>query len=156
MDMFVGGGSYQIPGYTYTGDHAHQVIGSACVKCHMVRKTFMHGDTVQHAFHTWEPTVDNCVPCHSSLTNFDLNGAQTAIQAKLDQIAVRLGYVDAADLAAKFASASRDPTIPTWQREVAYAAIFVLNDGSLGVHNPEYANALLDNAIAYANTFPVP
>ncbi|NIO64794.1 MAG: hypothetical protein GTO28_04525 [Gammaproteobacteria bacterium] len=46
--------------------------------------------------------------------------------------------------------------MPTWQREVAYAAIFVINDGSLGVHNPEYANSLLDNAIAYANTFPVP
>ncbi len=153
MDMFVGGGSYQIPGYTYDGSHAHQVIGNACVKCHMVRETFLHGETVEHAFHTWEPTVDNCVPCHSSLTDFDYNGGQTAIQGKLDQIAVILGYTDAADFAANFGSASVAPTMPTWQREVAYAAIFVINDGSLGVHNPEYANSLLTNAIAYAGTF---
>ncbi len=118
----------------------------------MVRETFLHGETVEHAFHTWEPTVDNCVPCHAGITDFDVNGGRTRIQGKLDQVAVLLGYADAADLAANIASDSQDPTMPTWQREVAYAAVFVMNDGSLGVHNPEYANSLLDNAIAYANT----
>ena len=153
MDMFIGAGSYVIPGYTYDSSHGHQTIGTACVKCHMVRETELHGEIVEHPFHTWEPTVDNCVPCHTGITDFDVNGGQTAIQGKLDQIAVILGYVDAADFAAKWDDDNVNPAMPVWQREVAYAAMFVLNDGSSGAHNPSYANALLDNAITYAGTF---
>ena len=47
---------------------------------------------------------------------------------------------------------SEDAAVTVWQREAAYAAFFVFDDGSLGLHNPHYANALLDNAIAYADS----
>ena len=40
---------------------------------------------------------------------------------------------------------------------LAYAAFFIYDDGSLGIHNPAYANSLLDNAIAYADSiFSIP
>ncbi len=152
MDMFIGAGSYLIPTYTYTGTHAHQSIPNGCVKCHMVRETELHGEITEHAFHTWEPTGGNCEPCHTGLTDFDVNGKQTEIQGKINQIAVILGYTDTADFVANFEDDSLDPLMPVWQREVAYAAIFVYEDGSSGVHNYTYATSLLDNAIAYANT----
>lgn len=150
MDMYVGGGSYQIPGKTYDNTHQHQAIAIACVECHMVRETELHGEIVDHAFHTWEPTVDNCLPCHAGAPDFDMNGAQTQIQGKLDQLAVLFGYTDFADLEANWDST--DPAVQVWEREALYAAFFIFDDGSLGVHNPSYANSLLDNAIAYADS----
>lgn len=35
------------------------------------------------------------------------------------------------------------------QREAVYGAVFVYNSGDFGAHNPNYANALLDNANDY-------
>jgi hypothetical protein len=147
MDMYIGGGSYQIPGYTYDGVHQHQGITLACVECHMVRETELHGELVDHPFHTWEPTVENCLPCHAGIPDFDVNGLQTTIQGKLDQLAVLHGYTDFADLEANWDSEA--PGVLVWEREAIYAAFFIFDDGSLGLHNPTYANSLLDNAIAY-------
>ncbi len=147
MDMFIGAGSYEIEGYTYDRVHAHQGIDIACVECHMVREVVLHGELQDHAFHTFEPNVENCLPCHEGIPDFDVNGAQTVIQGKLDQLAVLHGYLDFADLEANWDST--DPLVQVWEREAIYAAFFVFDDGSLGAHNPDYANALLDNAIAY-------
>lgn len=150
MDMYIGAGSYQIAGKTYDNTHQHQAIATACVECHMVREIELRGETVDHAFHTWDPTVGNCLPCHAGAPDFDMNGAQTQIQGKLDQLAVLFGYTDFADLEANWDST--DPAVQVWEREALYAAFFVFDDGSLGVHNPDYANSLLDNAIAYADS----
>ena len=148
MDMFIGAGSYQIPGYVYDGDHGHQDINDGCVKCHMVRETELHGDVVQHPFHTWEPTVGNCEPCHIGIPDFNVEGLQTTVQEKLDELAVLFGYVDWHDLELNWDSQAAD--VPVWEREAIYAGYFVFEDGSLGIHNPTYALSLLDNAIAYA------
>ncbi|MGD8700052.1 MAG: multiheme c-type cytochrome [Gemmatimonadales bacterium] len=151
MDMFIGAGSYQIrdAAYVYDGDHGHQDINDGCVKCHMVRETEMHGSTVQHAFHTWEPTVGNCEPCHIGIPDFNVEGLQTTVQGKLDELAGLFGYIDWADLDANWDSEADGVLV--WEREAIYAGYFVFNDGSLGIHNPTYALSLLDNAIAYAN-----
>jgi cytochrome c553 len=149
MDMFVGAGSYELDGYTYERESAHQAsVSTACVKCHMVRETELHGETTDHAFHTFSPDPGNCEPCHQGLANFDYKGVQTAIAGKLDQLAVLLGYTDAADMEEKWNSDNGG--VEVWKREAGYAFVFVANDGSHGVHNPEYAMSLLDNAIAYA------
>ncbi|NNG17533.1 MAG: hypothetical protein HKM89_13740 [Gemmatimonadales bacterium] len=150
MDMFIGAGWYEIPGKTYNGVHQHQSISLACVECHMVRDTMLHGEMVAHPFHTWNPTVGNCLPCHQGITDFDVNLAQTVVRTKLDQMAVLFGYTDWADLEANWDSQA--PAVLPWQREALYAAFFVYEDGSFGVHNPAYTNALLDNAYAYADS----
>jgi hypothetical protein len=150
MDMFIGAGSYEIAGRTYDRDHAHQTNDTGCVNCHMTRETELHGEIQEHPFHTWEPTVDNCVPCHTGIPDFNVNGAQDTIQAKLDSLAVLFGYTDFHNMEENWDST--DPSVTVWQREAAYAAFFIYDDGSLGLHNPKYANSLLDNAIAYADS----
>ncbi len=147
MDMYIGAGSYQIPTFTYASTHQHQSISLACVECHMVRDTLLHGEVVPHPFHTWEPTTNNCLPCHAGAPDFDMNGAQTQVQAKMDSLAVLHGFTNFADLEANWDSEAAG--VQVWEREAIYAAFFVYDDGSLGVHNPAYANSLLDNAIAY-------
>jgi hypothetical protein len=148
MDMFIGAGSYEIDGYVYDRDHGHQDINQGCVKCHMVRQVELHGSLQDHAFHTWEPTVDNCEPCHIGIPDFNVSGVQTEVQDSLNVLAVQFGYVDWDDLETNWDSQAAD--IPVWEREAIYAGYFVFDDGSLGIHNPAYALSLLGNAIAYA------
>ena len=147
MDMFIGAGSYEIPNYVYDREHSHQNIDDACVKCHMVREVLLHGELQDHSFHTFTPDVGNCAPCHTGIEDFDIGGLQTTIHGKLDQLAVLAGYADWATLEATIGA--DNPAMASWQREAIYAGVFVSNDGSHGVHNPEYALDLLDNAIAY-------
>ncbi|MCT4602102.1 MAG: hypothetical protein N4A59_04225 [Marinifilum sp.] len=134
---------YGIGGYeTLTGDYSgarnttHNTAGS-CILCHMNEK-----DDV--ASHDWIPTVESCQECHSSLTNFDLNGVQTNVMAKMETLKTLLvanGLIE-----------EGGNTIPgTFSIEHA-GALFnyktVLEDQSHGVHNPAYTMALLDESIA--------
>lgn len=147
MDMFLGAGCYEIAGYTYDGEFGHQNIENACVKCHMVRQTELHGSLQDHSFHTFEPGVGNCEPCHT-VTDFNVNDVQTTVMGLMDDLAVALGFIDADDMAANFDS--EGVGVQVWEREAAYAFFFVLNDGSYGVHNTDYTEDLLNNAIAWA------
>ena len=151
-DMFIGAGSYEIPGYEYAGASAHQgAVTKACVECHMIREVEMHGDLQDHAFHNFEVNTENCLPCHTLPEgDFDYNGVQTEVQGKLDAVAVLMGYADWAT----FEPLINDELVgnTTWEeceREAVYGAVFVSNSGDLGVHNSTYANSLLDNAIDY-------
>jgi formate-dependent nitrite reductase cytochrome c552 subunit len=148
--MFIGAGCYEIEGYTYEREHAHNTgIAAACVTCHMVRVAEIHGTNQEHSFHTFEPTVDNCLPCHT-ITDFDVNGVQTTVHEMLNDLATRFGFADAEAMLNEdtgWDSVNEEPTWEPWQREAAYALFFVANDGSHGVHNPAYAIDLLQNAM---------
>ena len=152
MDMFIGYGSYEIPGFTYTGrydqDPTTHFSGTenACVNCHMAPA---EGEThTPHFFYAGGPEWNGCTDCHSASSAEGLyNSLRTQVEGKLDQIAVLLGFTDRDDFAANFDSQAAGVTVV--QREAAYAAVFVMDDGSHGVHNPAYAVGLLDNAIAY-------
>jgi hypothetical protein len=153
--MFIGAGSYQIAGFTYDGDHGHQIINDGCPRCHM---TFTEepapGGAAPdgHTVHNFMPDVENCQPCHPGITDFNVNGMQDQIRSKLDQLAVLLGYADWDTL--ELTLNDDNPSMTVAQREALYAGVFVFNSGSFGVHNPDYANSLLDNAITYLTPAP--
>jgi hypothetical protein len=150
MDLFLGAGCYEIPGKSYDHTHSHQNIETACVQCHMRREVVLHGELQQHSFHSFAPNPGNCAECHGEIPDFDYHGVQTEIQGLMDDLANRFGYADAeAMLAEGTGWSSTAAGVTTWQREAAYALYFVHNDGSKGVHNPDYAMDLLNNAIAY-------
>lgn len=157
-DMFIGAGSYEIPDYTYERDHGHKaLISEGCPQCHMTFTTeAAPGGAAPegHTVHDFMPSVENCQACHAGITDFDVNGQQTATAARLDQIAVLMGYADWVT----FEEALNDDN-PGWavcQREAVYGAVFVFESGDMGVHNPAYANSLLDNAIDYLTNVCVP
>jgi hypothetical protein len=148
-DMLLGRGSYEITGYTYERESVHQpdvVIGEGsledmCVTCHVHT---IPGDTPGHDYHghAFEPRVEACNACHATPDNFDYHGRRTEIQDLMDQL---------------FALLPNNGEVPNFdttsttrvQREAAYAWYFVNNEGSMGVHNYEYAYSLLTNAIDY-------
>jgi formate-dependent nitrite reductase cytochrome c552 subunit len=155
MDMFIGAGSYEIEGYDYDRTSTHQAISHACVDCHMVRMAEIHGTNQEHSFHSFTPEVGSCTSCHVSWTDFSvLEASQTALHDKMDDLAVLFGYTDFVDMEENWDSEA-EGVLP-WQREAAYAAFFIVGDGSLGAHNPAYANDLIDNAIAYYQSKALP
>jgi len=146
-DMFAGIGSYEIPGYDYTDGrtHPHQSISDGCVTCHMAFDEAFGG----HIVHNFMPTLEACQGCHAGLDEAGLDALQQVVRDKLDTLAGLIGggYASWDDLFAVI-----DDVNSTWtraEREAAYAGVFVYDSGDFGVHNPDYANALLDNAIDY-------
>jgi hypothetical protein len=115
----------------------YQAVEDGCVTCHM-------GEDRNH---TYEPSVAYCQACHADLDTFDRNGVQTEIQAMLDEVKVLLEANGIIDL-----EIGENRSAPgVYPEDVASAMwnyIFVLQDQSNGVHNPPYAKALLEQALA--------
>lgn len=157
-DLYIGAGSYEIPGFDYSAErsHVHQGATNGCVACHMVRETELHGATQDVAFHNFRPEVGtNCTGCHGSgFTETDLTDYQDTIELLMNNLATRFGYTDYHDMEATWDST--DVLVTTWEREAAYALFFLIGDGSLGVHNPNYAEALMNAAIAHYDANDVP
>jgi hypothetical protein len=150
-DMFIGYGSYEIPGATYRRVHTHQIeVDDGCVTCHMA----FSEDAGGHSVHNFKPDVANCQPCHFGITDFDVNGVQTVIRTKLDVVAVLMGYADWDTLMLTLNEDNLNWTAE--QRGAMYGPVFVYNSHDFGVHNPNYANDLLDNAIVALTPPPAP
>lgn len=111
--------------------------GPRCVTCHMPQTTQI-GEFGQAASHTMQVAVpgmgadlqpDSCSGCHSELVTADdiqryISDMQTATEARLAAI---------------------DETMSGEYSDWVLTAIdFVVGDGSMGVHNPAYTDALLD------------
>jgi hypothetical protein len=149
-DMYIGYGSYEIPAVDYSGDrsHAHQSIQTACVQCHMVRETEIHGGVEDVAFHNFRPDLGtNCSGCHPNIDEAYVTGFQATIEGLMNDLATRFGYADYHEMEENWDSQADG--VEVWEREAAYAMFFLIGDGSLGVHNPSYAEKLMTEAIAY-------
>jgi hypothetical protein len=131
-DMMLGVGG----GGTVTGSpSAHYTMTTdSCVTCHL-------GGTANHTF---KAQVSACVACHADATSTDVNGAVTAIQVKFDALkAALIAAKQLDDAGSPIAVKGVDEAVafPLW----VYG--YIMEDGSMGVHNPKYANALLDAAL---------
>ncbi|HXS98549.1 MAG TPA: hypothetical protein VN736_28330 [Candidatus Limnocylindrales bacterium] len=157
-------------GYTYgkkIPTSAHQfVVADTCVTCHMQTVATTDPAFLQAGDHTFRTTyapagkaAENltaaCQGCHGKQVDsfnfqlFDYNGdgqidgVQTEVQSLLDQLSTLLPPNN---------KVKSDLTIDnTWtkqQLEAAYNWLFVMHDGSKGVHNTAYAVGLLKASIA--------
>jgi hypothetical protein len=143
-DMVSGRGCWETPG-TYVRENPHVgTLENMCVDCHMF--SIPHGQTGGPLYgHSFAPDVRKCQGCHAGATNFDIHGIQTEIEAKLEELAALLPH----DSTGAVMAAMDTVNWTHAQREAGYTYFFVENDGSMGVHNPPYADSLLTNAIRY-------
>jgi len=122
-----GGGAEGTPSAHY------QMVEDTCVACHM-------GEGDNHSF---EPSIEACVACHTDAENFDIGGVQTEVQAMLDE----LGALLVAEGVLSDTTVDGHPTVTEAPENVALALynwIYVAHeDKSLGVHNPSYTIDLL-------------
>jgi hypothetical protein len=125
-------------------------VGDTCVACHM-------GEEFNH---TYLPAVERCVACHTDAENFDVNGVQTEVAAKLEELHTIFvdekllnpetdlwGIYDPATQ--KFSNPSADAplVVPEAVANAMWNYKFVTYDQSMGVHNSSYAQALLESAL---------
>jgi hypothetical protein len=114
----------------------YQMVKDTCVTCHL-------GGAGPNANHTFMPVAGNCVTCHADATNLDVNGKQTEIKAKLEEVKAALqakGLMD--DAGAPIVG-----EYPEAQAAALWNYLFVEEDKSDGVHNMTFANAMLDAAL---------
>lgn len=152
-NIMYGNGFAEIPGtYTYptAGSNVHLTANARCVGCHMSPYGNAKGG------HTWKPGVDGCNSCHAGddlTSNFNYKNVQTEVQGLLTQLKgllVTAGVIDANNVPIP------NSTCPMILAQAGFNYIGILEDRSLGVHNPGYVEALLNNTIdaveAYLNT----
>ncbi len=120
-----------------------------CTTCHMAEpygsQAGGHSWSMTYLYHGHEEDLTaGCAGCHTLIEDFDLNGFQTAMQAKLDSLGALLRAIGIV------AQDSDSRVAGTWPANVAAAAVnwqMILEDRSLGIHNPFYVNGLLQNSI---------
>lgn len=107
--------------------HYSTNIRDGCVVCHMV-----------NGLHDMVPNVSACQSCHPGLTNFDYQGTQKEIKGMIDELK---GLLEVKGMLRV------DLPIPGTYPEAHAGALWnylaVIEDGSSGVHNPEYIKSLL-------------
>jgi len=135
---------------------ANEAFGPVCASCHMVptAKSAQVGDIASHTFEIILPTTtadgqpDSCTQCHTDGDPEDLlffiEGTQEDtleriedLTAEVDTIYEEQGWdVEAED----------KPETQLIADEIRTLVSFVEADGSLGIHNPDFSAAILDEA----------
>ena len=112
----------------------YAMVENTCVSCHV-------GEGDNHYF---EPDVAACTGCHADAEDFDINGLQTEVE----ELAAELG--EKLEAAGLIHDGHPNPgTFPAAQTQAAWNWIYiVLEDKSLGLHNPAYTRAMLEAGLA--------
>jgi hypothetical protein len=112
----------------------YSMVENTCVGCHM-------GENDNHLF---EPQLAKCQECHADAENFDINGAQTAVDGRMAELKTALQGAGLLDEAGEVIPGTWDEAQATaiWNYET------IVEDASRGAHNMAYVNAMLDAAFA--------
>ena len=133
-------------------------VGAGCVGCHM-KETSSEEEINVKGGHTFWPTVEACKQCHESATDFSLFGVQEDIEDKLEELGDLLvgeGILEW-EVDAETGDSTRHLHTGEYDRSVFEAFwnwIYIEEDRSKGIHNPTYAEDLLDDGIANVDGIP--
>lgn len=144
----------EIDGSTaYPTSNLHLTAGATCVTCHM-------GDYADGAGgHTWWPSLAACNDCHAT-ADFDYGGVQTEVQGLLDDLQALLldqgviEFVEEDDAYEPIVCPDDVECYSMVQAQAFFNWIGLTEDRSLGVHNPRYVVALLENSIEAMTPLP--
>jgi len=121
----------------------YSMVENTCVGCHMGGS-----ETANHRF---RPEVTACVACHADAESLDVNGAVTAFEEKYAELHDALVAEGLLNEDGSPVTKNADGT-PLLIDTKPAAALFVYGaleeDASKGVHNPNYAKALIEAALA--------
>ncbi len=143
-NILYGVGFAEIPGtfaYDNAGSSPHWNANARCTGCHMYDYADNEGG------HTFKPSLASCNECHTT-ASFDYHGVQTETEELLVELRdslINRGVVEGDEIN------GFHPVVGT--HDMVYVQAFfnwigIEEDRSLGVHNPTYVKALLENSIA--------
>ncbi len=137
-------GSTGYPGAGANGDSAHRT-GTSCIGCHMGEST-----NAAQGGHTWAPTEESCVACHTSGVPTAVTGFAADFTI-LHDLLVAKGYISASGsvlgASGSNASSTNPLVVPVKDAQAIWNYKTLEEDKSNGVHNPKYSKALLKNSI---------
>jgi formate-dependent nitrite reductase cytochrome c552 subunit len=140
------------------------LVENSCKTCHLATREFGGGPggaaVVGHEF---IPKPEACVGCHGPITSFDdipaledfdgdgmVEGVQSEVQGLMHLLEDALIASGLDTTGGGFAHVLGDTLLSTYQqREAGYNLVFLEDDKSKGVHNPDYAVQLLQQSILY-------
>jgi cytochrome c551/c552 len=161
-DIFTGKGGYHYATLTYSSG-THATAAKGCVSCHMpgVAANQNVGD---HSFYA-KVSSCNTSGCHTGVTNFDINGAESTMKINIRELRTALntagyltrdesapyGPISASDLAGdEFAHDSPRPGatgLTADQAGALYNYLIIARGGANGIHNPKYVRQLIFDSV---------
>lgn len=132
--------------YPAAGEGKHFSDDADCTVCHMGD----YNTTEKKGGHTFTPPVATCDGCHTT-TSYDYGGVQTDIAAKLDElkgILITKGVIDGNETDGYHPVVGEHTLL---EAQAFFNWIGLVEDRSLGVHNPKYVEALVYNTIEQLN-----
>lgn len=141
----------------------HLYIENSCVTCHIHEHEY--GGPAEPAVtgHDYEPTVEACATCHGTISDFDeimarddfdgdgtVEGVEDEVKGLLDLLEAALVADGLDTTGVGMEGALGDTSRSTYkQREAGYNWVFLEEDKSHGIHNPDYAIQLLQQSYKY-------
>lgn len=138
--------------------HFADAEGPRCVTCHM--SDIPMGEQYTRINHTWNPVLpdadadtppDACSGCHKSLSADDLRSlivdTQDSVESRLSLAWGRVASIEIPE---------SDTEAFEMYDQAVRVLLFIQNDGSEGVHNYAYTDALLDTAGGLLSQLSVP
>jgi len=151
--LVAGTGGYEYPGEDYSDGHnqPHTRIKDTCVTCHAPRNP--QSPILDHS--NLDPKITTCANCHGDAKrqhSVDTWLYVTRRQATVETLLIQLGGADSsgapdANAGGGLLGAFPDKTSLKYKR-ARWNYSLVFNDGSLGVHNFDYALGLLLTSIS--------
>jgi hypothetical protein len=131
----------------------HSFTTEQCATCHMFRQDTASELSPELAGHTFMINEQSCVTsgCHPSMNQAlaAKDTLQAEMQSRLDDIASRLGDPSVWEYTSDGGpDAAGQALLSDEIKKVRFMYHYVSNDGSLGIHNPDYVRAILEEADA--------
>ncbi len=126
----------------------HFWLGAQCATCHMYKADYQEGPPEVAAItgHTWAVNYAACDGCHGpGQGQIAAEELMAEVQARLDGITAALGDPATWEYSC-CGGPSNQSGISVEVKKTRFLKKYVENDGSLGVHNRDYVNSMLDLA----------
>ncbi|MBD3334470.1 MAG: hypothetical protein GF355_03050 [Candidatus Eisenbacteria bacterium] len=154
-DMLLGENAYEYDGVNYTNSPHTGGVDEGCIECHMGPST-LHPTVGGHSFNMRNELRGfqhvagcNADGCHSDVADLNYRDTQDDISALLGDLHVKL-------MEANLIDEEGDPVVRTVATADSAGALFnylyVHEDRSLGIHNTNYAEKLLESSINFLET----
>ena len=159
-NILIGEGAWVFPGASYGADAMHNSISDGCVTCHMADVPSSgdaggHSFKIAYAYHGSESVNASGCSCHGwtkdSEATTAVNNRKAEYEAELDELAdllISLGWLNE-DRAHVNTTEGEVPATAD-ARGAVYNYQMLYYDHSGGVHNPKYADAVLQATRDYA------
>lgn len=157
----------------YDTGHPHREWNdNTCTTCHMYRRAYIDADNPVEFGHTFEPRFERCITCHTNWNADQEEEFWTWVEDfQSETEALAQDFLDAWPAAWKDGDGvpvsvetnpgdgdgppASDP-VGNAYRAALWNYYLVEDDGSMGVHNPNYVKSLLEEATAALDALPDP